>query len=645
MMDRLKACIEWWRQQSLGTRCVGVLLFVLGAGCLVVLTSLDLPWAGKAAKNAASAQNWRVKDFAEVYSWWAALFNLGLLTVTLGCLPWLNGDLRKVHRPTGGDPWGRMPHWFWVGLSAVLVMSALWRVPRLDHSFHNDEEYAFRNYSWGKWEASQTGEGSKDLVFEPHSRVEKLFRNKTGNNHIMHTVEANAGLSIWRLLHGTGEGEFSESFVRLFPFLSGLGTIAMAGIVGAMIGGPACGLATALLLALSPWHIRYSVEARGYSTMLFAMMVCLGCLYRALDTGRWAYWLGFGLAQAIYLLSFAASIYVAAAMNLALVLMFALQYRSQLGSTMQIGRWGVSSVISAVVFIQVMLPSVPQIIAYRMRTGDSRNRLINVDWLKDYWSHLVAGIPPVTPFASEADGLGIDVLSNELPWAWVGVFCIAPLLAAIGTGWAVVRGGVRGRLFVFPLWGGAMLALIHNGVERSEMYGWYLIYTAPVFAFGLAAAAIGLARWSGAVRALVLVLTIVGYGWLTGAPRTAMAAVERQPMRSVVETVRGSVGPQASRISEPVWTATFGACDRQILSYDPQVRIIEHPKELRGLMRQAQSASQKLYVYYCGKQETILRDPELVSMVADVNDFEHVAKIKGFEAFMSYDVFLMRIAK
>ncbi len=73
--------------------------------------------------------------------------------------------------------------------------------------------------------------------------------------------------------------------LRLVPLLAGVLTVPLLGVLAARLLGRAAGRLAALLLALSPFHVWYSQEARGYSlVMLFAVLMGL-FLIRMLEDG------------------------------------------------------------------------------------------------------------------------------------------------------------------------------------------------------------------------------------------------------------------------------------------------------------------------------------------------------------------------
>lgn len=75
-------------------------------------------------------------------------------------------------------------------------------------------------------------------------------------------------LHLWMRLGGTG-----EAWVRAFSALLGAATVPAIYGLGSAIAGPRVGLASALILAFSPFHVQYGQEARPY-----AMLTLFACL-------------------------------------------------------------------------------------------------------------------------------------------------------------------------------------------------------------------------------------------------------------------------------------------------------------------------------------------------------------------------------
>ena len=100
-----------------------------------------------------------------------------------------------------------------------------------------------------------------------------------------------------------------EVTLRLVSALAGVLAVPLLLALGRAARRPAAGRWAALLLAVSPFHIRYSQEARHYALLLLFSLLALYWLYRALDAGARAddragrYWLAFAVATVANLLT------------------------------------------------------------------------------------------------------------------------------------------------------------------------------------------------------------------------------------------------------------------------------------------------------------------------------------------------------
>jgi 4-amino-4-deoxy-L-arabinose transferase-like glycosyltransferase len=75
----------------------------------------------------------------------------------------------------------------------------------------------------------------------------------------------------------------TEAMVRLPSALFGIGAVALLFLLGRRLLGTRAGLFAALLLAVSPFHIHYSQEARAYSLMVLLTLLSWLALIRVLD--------------------------------------------------------------------------------------------------------------------------------------------------------------------------------------------------------------------------------------------------------------------------------------------------------------------------------------------------------------------------
>jgi mannosyltransferase len=91
----------------------------------------------------------------------------------------------------------------------------------------------------------------------------------------------------------------SEFAVRLPALIAGTLTIPLCLVFGRTIGRSQAGLWLALLLAFSPFHLRYSQEARQYALLLLLSLLSFVLLYRAMQQPRRSIWFCFGLVTVL----------------------------------------------------------------------------------------------------------------------------------------------------------------------------------------------------------------------------------------------------------------------------------------------------------------------------------------------------------
>jgi mannosyltransferase len=91
----------------------------------------------------------------------------------------------------------------------------------------------------------------------------------------------------------------SEYSLRMVSAFAGVVTIPLIYIIGSLLASRRVGLWAALLLAVAPFHIRYSQEARGYAIQVALAAASTICMLLALQRGRYRWWIGFGLITAL----------------------------------------------------------------------------------------------------------------------------------------------------------------------------------------------------------------------------------------------------------------------------------------------------------------------------------------------------------
>lgn len=678
---------QWQRLTTHHGRAGAVLLLVLAAllvGSVVYTLEAETPWGKTVQKRLAKGRELDVREYRIIGLWWASLASAAGAALLLGTHRfWLPGKTDKLPSQRAGAP-----TWFWAAVLGITLIGAWERAPRLHHSLWNDEEYSLRVYSHGEWVQKDGA-----TTFKPASWEKTLFDNGHGNNHVFTAAAARVSLDIWRAFTGAPAGAFDEAALRMPSFLSSLVTIIIVGWLGFQMGGPAVGLAAAALLAISPWHIRFSTESKGYSTMLAFMAVNLVAATLASRDGRLRWWLLFAGAEAGYLLCFAGSLYVAAAVNLFLAAEFLIAGRHR-----EILKLVGFNLLGAIPVIWWMSPSVPQVLSY-LNDPNSPRLDMGWPWLRDLLSGWAIGWGHTNPFPELHTGTSWVMEMSHAGWPFkilmlgilpllallgfiaacrrpaarhLGVFAIigataitvAGALAYIhtGTSWelAIAHAGWPFKILMFgilPLLAllgfigtcrrpisrylgvtaitvAGALAYTHSALKHQPMWVWYLIYTVIPMVLVLPLGVQLLARRQPRLEAGLLAVLVGTFAWATWDSTAKIREHDRQPIRETVEYVR----TQAPR----ALTGTFGVSDRQAESYDHNVQVLKTPTELDALIKDAQTRAVPLYIYLCGESVTAPRHPEMFQRVKQSGEFEMLTHLPGTEEMFGYHVYRLK---
>ncbi len=619
-----------------GRAVTACLLLVSIVSATAWLVKAEKPWSSRIVERVAEGKTLRLRDYVVQGVWYGTAVNTVAAFSLLVLLPfWLRerNALMVLHKPGKPAGWA-----FWGAVVAAVVVGAALRLPRMTHSLWNDEEYSLRRYVHGCQKESATTPGT--LEFDAVTWQETFFLNRGANNHIIFSVMARISLAAWRALTGADAAAFSESAYRLPSFIAGLLSIVLIARLGALRGFGWTGAGAAWLLALHPWHVRYSAEARGYALMILFILLATWFLSAAFESSRWRFWLGYGVCQALYMLCFPGAIYLAATLNAAASVLLLSKVKSLgVAAWNALGRFVIANVISAMVFVQVYAPSIPQVKAYLAR--DIAQGTMGAAWLADVWSHLALGVQWIAP-GTEGSHLGTSAagIFAAHPWIFATLVWGLPLLGVLGLVVLFKRSAVVGG-FIFGFILSPALAFLHTSFTGNFLYTWYVIYAVPGLCVLWSAAifCFETKRENSVFPLVVLVALVVGWTFFTSPARSLLISVPRQPMREAVRVARP--GGESNR---EILTFSFGNSGEQIRSYDPWVLAVEGDKieDLRAMMRRSDAEERPLLVYLCGKELTRPIEPQLVALVEDPACFEMIAHLRGFEEMYSYWVYRYR---
>ncbi len=607
-----------WRARF-GRGGAALLLLILAVTGLCLHRALDgpTPWGKEVQKRVQAGEQMRAEEHGIVGVWRGCAISAGLGgLLLLGARLWMPGGPNAPRRPAA--PPQHAGGLFYAGLFAVLAGGVFLRAPALTHSLWNDEEYALRRYFHGDWKQTPAG-----VEFKPLKWADTLFENGNGNNHLLQSALARLSLDGWRKLKEQPRDVFSEIPVRLPSLVAGVFTIVGVALLGLQAGRQWCGLGAAALLALHPWHVRYAVEARGYSLMLLGMVAAVLALLHAIRRDKVLAWLCFAAAQAVFLLSFAGSLYVAVSLNA--IAAFELLRRKEARRLRTLIGFNVLSAIPVLIW---MLPSLPQLVAF-LQNEKVLQTPIGASWARDIGSHLAAGILFTNPEPAVHLGTSwLEQTANVRLWRPLFVY-VLPSLAALGLLLTLLKASV-GRLIVWSFAVGGLLAIGHNVLAGQSMLSWYLLYLVVPLCLAVPIACHWLTPWADKTAGPVIVLVVALYGLVTEDARARFVQHDRQPIRQAVASYR-EVSPEAV-------AAVFGVSDRQIESYDPKAVVVEDAGRLDELIAQAKADKKPLFAVFCGRTVTRQRVPEVLSRVLDRGDFQQHASLPGLEAMFSYEV-------
>ncbi len=596
----------------------------LSAGSFVLTKGIS--W-GMAAFNATGRP--RLDDYMQSGLWWAlsidAVLALGLaVTWWVWCF--------RPRKPAPGDRPAPVGKVFWLGLILVLVLGAALRLPRMDLSLYNDEASVFFRYISGRF-ALPDLEAGEVPAFKEVSWKETLWRNKVGNNHVPQTVLSRLCYEAWSSVTGAAPGEINEWALRLPSLVGGLAAIGALVMLGRELGFPMRGWLAGVLLALSPWHVTFSTEARGYSLMM--AFYCLGLWFLAcgLKREQWRWWLGLAVCEGLALCCFLGSVYLAAALS-GVVFLWLVWRIWRAGPGEERRRAGnslrglvVANVLALMLLLAVMGPAVLEV-SDALKVEGLLDLGIPPDWWPDVLGLITLGMPWV-------DGDVENPFNPAVLKYWPGLPLMVGFLGGavllVGGLVALVRADARARLFLLAALVAVTGMYAASLVTGNLLLKWYACYLIPFvpFLLGLGGewlyARLKAAIGEGGAR-LVTYGVVVFYAVGLMLPLRLYRITSKQPLRDSVELARGAVYPDYDLQTRKVMTVGW-LHDANL--YDPAMCVISEAEEMRRAIRLAQEKGDALYAIY-GKYSGLKEaKPELAKLLEDRKVFEEPVILYG----------------
>lgn len=601
-----------WSSASVAARFRAVLGVAFAALLLWLLISADWPWK-------IDPESKKLGHIVGYFSFWAAVVNLFLLAGLFATAPWWAGDIdssSRVH--AAASPRSRL---FWPLVLLAVGFCAVCAGLRMDFGFAHDENYSARHVIAGEYRVNQEDRVSLRTPSWEHT----LFYYKKPNNHVLHSILARLSWSTWKSLAPGNSWHVREWVIRVPAFLAGLGAIVSLALLLRHLVSARAGLLAAWLLAIHPWHIRYTSEARGYSLVLFLIPLILLFWCCALESARWRWWLAWAVAQFALVYTYPGAIYVLVLLNL-LTLGWLVVHCRKTHSPAPALRWFAVNVIAAMLAIQAMLPLVSQLRAY-METGEASLPLTR-DLIQSKAAHFLTG---TTWNQSRLDvSPHIELRPFFLDHPAIAWTVVAALIALMILGYAAMfrrpwpLAPIVGATLLFP----AFIGLAAAWLLHQWLFEWYLIYLLPGLAAGVAVGADRLgALFPAPLRVVPGILTVFGYALFSQPFRAATVLQPLDVMKQAALDVRHTLDPNV-----PDRSATLTAAFPGPLSYyDPRAIHLKTAGQLLDLMRRADSEQKPLYVFAGHPWACVFKTPELWRIFNESGLFQKFTTHCGYD--------------
>ncbi len=587
----------------------------LVAGIAIVLVIAPKPWQ--------HAPLSRFEDYVRVYSWWAGLVNLIILALMAFTTRWWMRPLPSISRKSPPLPRGFLPC-----LVGAMTACALLGLPRLGQSLWEDEVYSVRRWILGEYRVKD--DGTVELKKLSWSRT---LWNYTTTNHVLQSILSRASHSAWRTLARPTGLQLNEAAARLPSYLAGILAVGAIGLLAARFGLAWEGALAAWLVAIHPWHMRFATEARGYGLVALLISVSVLLAVSALNNGQWRWWIALAVANFALLYTWPPALFTVLMLQLCIAISLLTEKRFSPGRDILILRWLVSGTVAGVVFLQLFLPCVPELLGYLKGVADFNAPL---SFLKNVGTLLLTGSPwnksgltTATPYMEYFPVAEVHPLVFQVAIMLAVVFVMLGIFRL----W-VIEPGARWivTVLIFPGILTYLFAAIRNKALMEPYVGFMLQGVALTVAAGAFWAFSPLrrlpsARWFGPMLAVVLV---GAFAVISNPARHFLLTWGAQRYRESVLVTRPSLNPNAPENLNIVTAATT----QPPFVYDPRVRRASTVDQYVSLMREADERGVPLYVNNGFPTALKLDFPGIFAMLEDQAVFERVAYLTGTDVMV-----------
>ncbi len=591
-------------------------LLTLVAGIAIVLLIAPKPWQHPPLA--------RFEDYVRVYSWWAGLINLVPLAFLALTTRWWMRAL-PAFIPKESTP--QLPRGFLPCLVGAMVACASLGLPRLGQSLWEDEVYSVRRCILGEYHVKD--DGTVELKKLPWKNT--LWKYTT-TNHIFQSILARLSHSAWRTLARPTGLQLNEAAARLPSYLAGILVVGAIGLLAARFGLAWEGALAAWLIAIHPWHMRFTTEARGYGLVALLIPVSVLLAVYALNRGQWRWWIALAMGSFALLYTWPPALFTVLILHLCIAISFLTEKRFVPGRDILILRWLVSGTVAGVVFLQLFLPCVPELFSYLKSVA----HFAPLSFLKNVGSLLLTGSPwnksgltTTTPYMEYFPFGDAHPLAFQIAIVLAVGFCALGIFRL----WVIEP---RARWLVAVLIFPGLLTYAYAAIQNKALMESYVGFMLQGVALAVAAGAFWAfsplrrfpaARWAGPLLAVVLV---GAFAVLSNPARHFLLTWGAERYRESVLLTRPSLDPNAPENLDIMTAATT----QPPYVYDPRVRRASTVDEYVLLLREADERGVPLYVNNGFPTVLKIDFPGIFAMLEDQAVFEPVAYLTGTDVMV-----------
>lgn len=636
-VSRIVNCL--WPKGNTLSKAFGIGLAIFAVALIIFVDKTGEDWREDwpdASAKVEAGDRTKVKpaEMARTAAYWGACAGSGvaILLLLTRCV-WV-GESRPAtlgssgkHAPSGEAKGRRrfVVGTFWFVVILAMVVGTVLRMQRMEFSFYNDENHVYTRIIAGQWKGVPGEDGAE---FKQPSWGKTAFSNQTGNNGFLYSITARAVFDAWRAKNPIADGTVVEWVPRSPVLVFGVLTILVIALAGHALKGPWAGAAAAWILALHPWHLRFSTEARAYGMAMFFVVMSIWLLVKCWQTNAWRWWLPYGLTQLLTVYTYPGTIFFVLSVNVVLAGLLGLGMFSQnrRAAGVSITRLSVSGLLAAIPAMMLLVVPVLETREAMNESAAVAQESVDPRWWADSVTSLFVGCPWFNFTPDSRSALAMEYAVDQGIWLLVLGLALSVLAGFVGIVMLFKHAPTRAIAWVLMAGLGSLGLLYFNSAQNQvALMTWYAAPMVPVVVLimgvgvGAVATRLGRGGFAAAAPAFVL-LAVVTWGILLTRPISVVTSMPKADPRAVVRSARGGDFPDFDE--RPITLSLWFDGD----NYDPYLTNFpgDDSESLRLLDRSitlAEEEGRPLFVYVAQTNKARSSHPKTMERLSMGGEF------------------------